>query len=501
MRAGRVVANLSATLVLVALLGLAAVTGPDTGPDTGPARAARTSAPLTLPVTAVTLVCAPSPHQDSMTSTRTIVASATAGAGTVTVQPLDRSGPPIPLQLTTAANAVPVGTATEKALVIRGDGPVSTGLTAVRVTRSGESAVRGLQADRCVSPRTQWWFNGVSTAAGVASVLRLSNAEDTEAGVTVTALSDKGRLESPITRGLLLPPHTTQDVPMENLAPGVAAMAVQVLTTRGRVAAAVSENRTPVPKPQGADDVPAQPAPQASLVIPGVPGDGSDSVISGAKITKVLRIGVPGTQDATVHVEITDAGGRFLPVGADTVTVPAGTVVTVALDGVVGAKSVVVRVYSEDYVPIVAGVFVSAAAKFGDYRETLHLGPVAALTGPAIVGDFRTAPGLDSRLVLTAYTRGSTGVTLLPAGGAPRHIELPAQRTVIVKASQLGIRDSTAVTVVPDKGSSNIYAAVVLEELGFSGPLIGGYGLSGGLGSVTLPPARADLRLPLIDAR
>jgi hypothetical protein len=56
-------------------------------------------------------------------------------------------------------------------------------------------------------------------------------------------------------------------------------------------------------------------------------------------------------------------------------------------------------------------------------------------------------------------------------------------------------------TITPDKGTTGVFGGVLSEELAFNGPLLGGYSISGGVGTVTLPRVEADVTLPLVDAR
>lgn len=486
--------RVSVVLIVGIAVALVLVAGGPSAPVAAPRLAT-----VARPVQGVTLVCPSVPDQSSAVVTRTVLATSRPGAGAALVQAVSPAGSPAlpgapPQQVVSLADAVTTVTLPAgPPLVITATGAASGGIVATRVTRgdSPMSIERGYAIDTCTRPRTDAWFVGASTSAGNDATLELTNADDSPAEVSVLALTREGVVTPLVATGQILGPHLTDRIALDEIAPGEATTAIEVVTQRGRIASSIREHRgLGGTKPGGVEAVPQAPGATRTVTIPGIIGDVAGTVIAGSRLHRVLTIGVPGVADATVRVSVTDENGTFVPSGLDQIPIPGGTVRQVDLDGVLTAERATVRITSDERVPLVAGVLVDAQARYGDFHDTLALGAGLPLTGPTVFPDARVesdANGKTDTILSVAALDGKAAVTVT-AGATPYGIAIPTGTVNEVKA-HVGSKRDTALIVEPMRGSAPVYAAATIEELGLNGPLLAGAPVSGGLADVTLPPA------------
>jgi hypothetical protein len=141
-----------------------------------------------------------------------------------------------------------------------------------------------------------------------------------------------------------------------------------VVSTGGRVAAAVRDNATNGSVPAGVDWLNPAAPPATKVVVPAIaPGPG----------VRTLTVVNPGELQATATITVHGASGAFKPAGRTSLTVPAGGVKVVRMESALRAEATAVTIESDE--PLTASVRM-ADAKNVDFAS---IGAVEPLTGPA----------------------------------------------------------------------------------------------------------------------
>jgi hypothetical protein len=318
------------------------------------------------------------------------------------------------------------------------------------------------------------WFVGTGQAAGASEIwLDLTNTGTMAATVDVTILTDSG-VQDALNDGITVPANQCLTVNLAQYVKGSSALAVQVQTSSGQVAANVWESGG-----DGGAWLPVAAAPSTRLVIPGLTAG------SAAK----LFVAVPGATDAQVNVEALTAQGKFLPFGAVAQDAPAAAASSFPLNSLgVSAAALVLT----SNVPITAGVLVPGDGIGG------FTAPAAPVTERGVVAGNPSGGGNTVGLVLSAPAAAArVSVDVLPAD-TERSVVAPAPRLYSVQAAH-----TLAVTVAPPNGDKGPFAIVVTPARG-SGPLYaarvvvsGGSGLLGELRSLLpVPSAPTTVQLP-----
>lgn len=460
------------TLVVVAVLAAVTVLGGSVD-----RRADRRTAAEQVAVVGATVVCPDLRQQAGVLATRVSVGSGLLSAdrpstgGTVSARRVTQQETAVDLAVTQAGQvAVNLGTGTTKdGVVVTATGELAAGLEVEQVTRGERGINRGLAGLRCEAPKPDLWFEGGSTTLGNETTLVLANVDDTPAAVDVDIFTSKGAANG--ASGVVLQPHTRREIPLDTLAPDVELMALHVRASLGRVAAALRHATKTVTSTEGVDWVPETQPPARQVVVPGFP--------SGRGL-RALYVTNPGSDDATVQVQVTTQDGQFVPSNDAEVDVPARRTVVVRLDSITGTSALAATVTS-DGAPVIAGGFVKDLQE-GPVREFAYTAGALPLTGPALVTDVVIDRPTESSLILTA-PRGGATVTVSPVpvlgqSGAtpagPKTVRIPAGRTAVLKLSTFfrpGAQAQLAVEVRPAPGSGPVYAARYLRERGAHGPL------------------------------
>lgn len=345
--------------------------------------------------------------------------------------------------------------------VLAATGVAAAGAFASRAdTRGGALAVTS-----CVPPRARWWFVGAGAGLDHDSVLTLSNVDPGPAVLDVRVLSADGEVETVGTRGIVLAAGESRSIPLADVAPQRDELAVAVEASRGRVAAAVSDRVADGPAaPDGLEWLPAAEAPARSVRLAGVPAGAPD---------RTLLVANPSELEALVDVEVSGPRGTFAPVGARTVSVPPGSVVSVdGADLVTGEDATALRVRSQ--VPVVATLRSGTPADHG------YAAAVLPLAEPAVAP---VVAGTSGRLQVSA---GAGGATVSVAAWSADGQQLDAQRLDIEPAATVEApvpRRAAYVVLSPVRG--NVTGAVT-------------YAGRGGTSVLPLTPLPVRLALPVV---
>lgn len=409
------------------------------------------------PISSVALVCASSPTFPANTQVLVSAADVTAltsavfpaseEPGSITVTALqsqtDQGSAPrlrLPAPLTEPGSQVRIATRQGSApLLVRGSGSLAPVVVAAGTSVVTRGDDRGMATATCRRPATSWWFSGAASTLGRLTRIVLTNADELPASVSITIHSDEGLVAAPAARGLVVPPQTQMELRLDVVAPGLSSAALRVRATTGRIHVGVLTREVEITTPRGVEWLTPMSA-SSDLLIP-VP-----SRLSSAELTLLSP-----ERDATAAVWVRDAESRFLPPGFERVELPAGQLVTLAVDDlIVGGATLDIAASSA----VVGSVSARVEPVRGVRGDVVSIGAAPALSQAALMTGLRTQD--RHTLALSGVDGPSTvRVSVLAAGVDPivETMELAAATSVV--------RD----LVLPDRVG---FATVLVEPVGAS---------------------------------
>ncbi|MBM9504928.1 DUF5719 family protein [Actinacidiphila acididurans] len=491
-----------AVAVLLALTGVATLTG-------GKSQATPAAAAERLPVQRSSLLCPAPSSSDFATTTYTSFTpqgtpdasgagadsgsgsgtsdSGATGAGSARLVPATSNGKPLaPLTQPGKPATYTNGRTDAPALIGTADGAMAPGWTAQQTTVVSSGTTHALLGLSCLTPDSEFWFPGASTADGRTDYLHLVNPDDTPAVVDVELYGKDGQLKASTGDGMTVAGHSADPVLLSTLvADKLPDLTVHVVARSGRIGAALQATDAKL----GADWLPPAAQPGTTLVMPGIPADATDVR---------LTVFTTGSDDADLTLKLATSSGSITPAGHETLHAKAGMTTAVDLADVTkgDAGSLIIgssTVHSP--VPVVAALQITRG-KSGN-REMAFLPATAPIDTRATVADNRakgstlalTATGHDASVKITA-SAGSTGGTAV-------------SRTVTVKAGTTlaaappvpsGLGGTYAVTVEPVSGGP-VYASRTLALPQNGVPMFTVQPMPDDQGLVEVPKAGSDLRI------
>lgn len=358
-----------------------------------------------------------------------------------------------------------------------GEGSLAPGLVADQWGRDPSGRGRGMASTACAPAASDFWFVGGGAVAGRRTRVVLVNPDDTAALADVIVHGPDGVIDSPASRGLVIPAKSRLAIPLDVVAPGVNGTAIHVVVSNGRVGASVDDEQRSGLASIGTDWIPQAAPPALKVFVPGIiNGDGA----------RVLSVLSTSDSDAVVKVRIISQEGTYAPADRDTITVPAGAVTTIDLAPVLpptsdGVLPATVELTSD--APIVAGM----RQFFGGRRvqdDTSFVSGSQPFTGPAAVTGLPVRAATDVRVSVTAPdTDAVVDITLLPFRGGkeasvptePRRLEIPAGTMKWIKLNPPSDIDWYTAIVTPAEGSGPVLVAHRVREKSRFGDLITGY--------------------------
>ncbi|EFC86310.1 DUF5719 family protein [Parafrankia sp. EUN1f] len=285
-------------------------------------------------------------------------------------------------------------------------GPAAAGLTAT-VTSPGAGA--GPLRVRCEQPRARTWFAGPSTLAGRDPILYLANPGPRPARVDVGAVSSNGA--APRTE-ITIPPGRTVGRRLTEFAPEAETTAIDVQARTGRVLSWLVD-RASGSGPQQATPVPPTAEPAARALVGGLLTPAATA--GGPRQPPAeLVLSAPGGA-ATVRVTVITSTGGHVPVGLETVRIPASTTVhrPVALPS---ATPSALLVESADGTGVVAALALPTGTSVGPAWVAATV-PERPRWDGLVVGETGAAGPTPSRLVVAAapVPRWTAGALVLVA--------------------------------------------------------------------------------------
>jgi hypothetical protein len=360
---------------------------------------------------------------------------------------------------------------------VAGGGTMAQGLEAELTQDSGLASVR------CAEPGSDLWFIGPGQQNGGSQVqVDLMNVDSTAASVDVSVINDGGQVQAGDNNGITVPPHQTVTESLSSVARGSSVLAIEVHTSIGRVAAAVSAESHGV-----TGWLPGTAAPSTRLVIPGVPPSGS---------TAGLFLADPGPSTAKVTVTAITPQGHISPFGSQSVDLPGQSASYVALSPL-GGTTAALQISSN--VPVAASVVVPANSGPGVLTAA-----TAPITEQAIVAGNTSGDGMAASVLLSApdaaaLVRLTEIAPASRAGANGTSASVTASQVVPVKAGRTvaapvkapkGARHGSpfALVITPLHGSGPLYAARV-ETQGRSS-VVSIIPAASALTTISLPPVR-----------
>jgi hypothetical protein len=292
---------------------------------------------------------------------------------------------------------------------MRADGSWALSALAGVVARQGAGTSQGLSSAACVTPGREWWFTGAGSQFGRGAALLVSNAADEPARFDISLYSGAGPVPVLGGRGIDLGPTSSVRLRLDALAPDEELVAIQVTSTRGRVAAAVRDVALSSEEgPRGVDFIPPAQSPGNRLVIAGIPsGDGA----------RDLLLVNHGTQFATVTARLLTESGPVAPDGLATIAVPAGAIIQVDLTGALLGRPGTLDLTSD--VPVTGG---ARAAWGGARQDVMWLSAVPLLGGRGPLGGAAavpSGPGLSTTVTVAAPDSEVRGTLTIVTSQSP----------------------------------------------------------------------------------
>ena len=192
----------------------------------------------------------------------------------------------------------------------------STLLSAQNYQVVSANGINGAMAANCQRPAAEQWLLGASTAIGREALLVLANPNATDATVNLQLYGANGLIDGAGLNGIAVPANRTAILPLAGFAPDNQLLAVQVVAQGASVSSWVQQKTVRGTLAGGADFISPAADAATQLVIPGLlkrgTKDASALIASNSDyqdLTPALGIFVPGTQTATVTVQVigTDA--------------------------------------------------------------------------------------------------------------------------------------------------------------------------------------------------
>ncbi len=390
------------------------------------------AAPDETPLTRATVIC-PSGEGSVMVANDTdatgrVVVRQGNSEGTTQLmprQPTDVEGGPAPV-------------------VVGADGALAPGLVA---GRSGSPLV----APDCRPPSFDEWFTGVGAGARHSSVLELVNPDEGAAVVDVLAYGAGGLIDAPVLRGRAVPGGSVVQIDLAQQLPRRGDLTLHVVTTRGRVSAAVLDTYDELGTGSAATDyLPSQPTPTTSNLLLGLPdGDGR----------RVLLLANPADTETRANIKVVTEKSTFAPVGSEDVVIPPQSVAWVSVSSLLRGRN------ARDALGLLveASAPVTATARLFIDGDLTHLAPPQPLTETALV-----VPRGSKRLVLG----GASSAAVVRVVSRDEDGEVVAEERMELVAGRGGVLD------LPERA--------VLVSISTNGPEVAGVVRSFGDGEAVL---------------
>ena len=334
--------------------------------------------------------------------------------------------------------ALPAGDAVR----LTGEGSLAPAVAGTQEWRLDQEDLRGLATTACAAGGSDLWLLGGGADPGRQERLVLTNPGDNPVTADVTVHGAAGPIGEPVVEtvapggrvGLLLDARAGEEQ----------TPAVHVRADGGGLHATLTDTWVLGSTPLGAETTAPTAVPGTTQMIPGAQlGSGQAS----------LRVAVPGDQDAVVRVSVLGRDGLVPLAGRTVLTVAAGSVGDLPLQGAPeGTYAVAVR----SDVPVVAAVLsrVGDGTVPGEFAWSVSADAVRSVAGAALP----ELSGVTRTLHLISSGGASTAEVVTVIDGTPRtrRVDLLPDRVATVR-----LDDSTSVWVTLLDGSGELRGTVL----------------------------------------
>lgn len=338
----------------------------------------------------------------------------------------------------------------------------------VSIARADGGDLRGLSVTTCQQPVSSAVVVGGSTQLGASARLVLSNPGETTASVTLSGWGSTGPL--PDIAPMVVPAGGVRTLLLETISLEPR-LAIRLDVEGGRVVPTIQDSSLDGLIPAGTEIVGPAADPTTDLTVAGVAISDDDSA------SALLRLVNPGSDAATVQVEMLGPEGATVLAGAESSVIEPGTVADISLAGLPTGRYGV-RVTSD--VPVTGAVQLSRTGTAGEEDPDTLPVDIAWLPAsePISAGVLPVPTGLVDTVLLTATNPGAAdtevSVRSLDAAGAVSQeatLPIPAGATV-----DLEVPVGTIAVVLEGEG---ILASAVVSGDAENGALISAYPVVG----------------------
>ncbi|TDD49580.1 hypothetical protein E1263_31990 [Kribbella antibiotica] len=373
--------------------------------------------------------------------------TATGNATPLSIIALASTADPIGSLLVRGKIASSTAATKPETLSIRGTGPLAAGAVGTSTTTAATGVNSGMASAPCQLPGSDFWFVGASTAPGRRDVLTLTNLDSVNAAVNVTIYSNKGQLELPSARGLVIPARSTYELFLDQVARSQKDLALHVESTGGRVAPALRDYASKADQtPAGVDWIGPAAPPATKVYVPGsAPGKGQ----------RTLVLVNPTDLQATIRLTVNGPNGPFKPAALETVRLPAGAVMAVKLEAVLNGDPSGVSLESDQ--PVTASLRMTDK----DNSDFASIGAAETLTGPAYL--VLPAHKQEALLQVTAPGTKPASVKIDLRDAAGKSLLSRAVDVVAGSTTKIPFKAATGPTYLTvEQTRSSVVAAVTL---------------------------------------
>ena len=331
-------------------------------------------------------------------------------------------------------------------------------------------AVVGLAAAECREASSDSWLVGGSTTTGRTTIISLTNPSAVPATVDLSIYSETGLVSAPGTTGITVAPGSQRLFSLAAFAPSIASPVVHVLSRGGIIMATLQQSTVRTLQAGGVDFVGSSAALSTSATIPGLTILNSEGLVGlesspgNSDLSTVIRLFVPGSNDASASISLQPEQGVGLAAGVGTtvkVQVKAGMVTDVPLDAFADGSYTVTITSTQ---PLVAGSRVSTVGSLGQ-TDFAWYGSGATLEKQALVSVASAGtpqvhlvnPTTEPQTVVITTAGAAFGTVTVPAGktmayaltASPVPYLLSGFRSIIATVSYNGDGLNSAYTVTP----------------------------------------------------
>jgi hypothetical protein len=292
--------------------------------------------------------------------------------------------------------------------------------SAVQVTSEGEGAgslsstvlvsgkpdtTTGLAADACRAPSDDWWFTGIKTQSGYSARLLLSNPDNADAIVALTAFTPDGQAQIGGFRRVLIPANKVRVVDLTQVVPGADTVSVHVRAVEGRVTPSLQSEVLRGANRYGRTFI----APISEVT--------NTAVITGLRGNSVKQqlVVMPTVDDAIVTVKVHNAEGTFTVADGDSALLNKLQPHVFDIAGAVTGSDTSIEVVSDQ--PVIAAVrsFTKAGSSL-DYEVQSSQTPISGsvisvITSNTVANVFEVFATEDSTLTVNAAIKGQISWT------------------------------------------------------------------------------------------